>query len=296
MILPPWALLALGAALMWGCINIFDKIIISNYLSWKQMFMFAPAKIIFFLPLLFFFDIHISLSTAIVSVLIGLLNFVSIVFYFFGLRDGEVSRLAPLFCFTPLAVAILSALFLSEIFSMPSYGGIALLLIGASLLSYEKSGERRFNKRVIGFFALSVILFAVYDVLIKYTLRSADPFSVFFFASIGSFFLVSPFFWATENRSEFFSKIKSWKVLSLCFFDGLLVIIAYIFHFFAISSGYVTLVSSLEETQAFFVVIIATILSYLNRDLIKEKFSSFGLVQKIVAVSLMFAGVLLVTT
>ncbi|MFH1450597.1 MAG: GRP family sugar transporter, partial [archaeon] len=215
MIIPAWTTLAIFAAILWACVNVIDKIIITNHLNYKQIFMFSPVKIVLMLPLLFFFDLSISPFLAILAMILGVLSSFSIIFYYQALRQGEVSRLAPLFSFTPLFVGLFSAIFLSEVFTLKSYFGLFLLVLGASLISYEHSKQEKFNKKAIGFLFLSILLFAIFDVFLKHFMGFVSPFAAFFYSFVGSLIFISAVFWITEDKKEFFSKIKNPRLLAL---------------------------------------------------------------------------------
>ena len=172
--------------------------------------------------------------------------------------------------------------------------GVFLLVGGAILVSYEKSEKTKFNKWPIIFFLLSTFLYASMNVITKYFLGYIDPYSFFFFYFVGSSVFIPLVFWITEDKKQFFSKINSRKILTLLIADSTIPFIAFLFHFIALSIGFVTIVSALEELQAFFVLIIVTILTALFSKVVKEKTSVFIFLQKLIAIILLFAGVLLI--
>jgi len=294
MTLPVWAILALSASVFWASISILDKILISNYMNYRQLFMASPIRLLFLIPFLLFFDLSIDPIIALIAFIVGGASAFSIIFYYLALKDGEVSRLAPLFCFTPLFVALFSAIFLSEIFTVTSYAGILLLILGAFLISYRHEKKEKFNKRAIGLLFLSLFLFSLFNILLKYALGFVDLLSMYFFYSVGAVVFAPVYFWIREDKKEFFSKFKQPRILFLLFLSSALVFTSYILHFLAVSSGFVTFVSALEEIQAFFVIIIAAVVSLLNKNLIKEKFSFLTFIQKLVAVSLLVGGVIII--
>jgi len=293
MIIPLWAILALSSSIFWAICNILDKIIITDYMNYKQILMFSPFKLILAIPMFFLFDLVFSWVSLLVFIGGGLAGF-SVIFYYLGLKGGEVTRLAPLFCTTPLMVAILSAIFLSEVLPVSSYFGVFLLVAGAILISYERSGKEKFNKKPIMFFLLSTFLYAIMNILTKYFLGYIDPFSFFFFYFVGSSIFLPAFFWITEDKKQFFEKIKVRKILTLLILLSTIPFIGFLLHFMALSIGFVTLVTALEEMQAFFVLIIVTLSTIFFSKVVREKTSPLIFLQKFVAIAILFAGVLII--
>lgn len=294
MIIPMWALLALIAAVSWSALNVIDKILISNHMSYQQILMTGPFEMLMLLPFLFFFKISMPLSLVPVVFVASLVAFLSIVAYYEGLKLGEVSRLAPLFTLSPMFVAVLSAIFLSEIFAPIKYFGIFLLILGGMLISFEHSAKKKFNLKAVLLFILSMVLFAVFAVTTKVILPQTTPFSIFFVSAIFMRIFFPAYYWATQDRADFFRKIWHWKPAVLLFVSIILVISSYLLHIYAISIGFVTLVSALEEVQAFFVLVIVSLLAHFSKTTLRESFSWVTFTQKVIAVCLMFGGVILI--
>jgi uncharacterized membrane protein len=290
---PLWAIFALSAAIFWAVTNIIDKIIVTDHLSYKQIFMFAPFKLVLAIPMFFLFDLTFSWLSFVVFLGGGLAGF-SVIFYYLGLREGEVTRLTPLFATTPVITALLSAIFLSEILPVSSYFGVIFLVGGAILISYEKSRKEKFNKKPIAFFLLSIFLYAIMNIITKYFLGYIDSYSFFFFYFIGSSLFLPLVFCITEDKQEFFAKIKTRKILTLLIFSSILPFLGFIFHFMSLSIGFVTLVSALEEIQAFFVLVIVTVITAFSTKIVKEKTSGFIFLQKLIAIALLLVGVFII--
>jgi len=295
MAFPLWAIFALLAAVFWGASNILDKILLSKGVSYENIILAFPIAFPLILPLLFFFDISISWQMALFVTISSAIYSVGLVFYFIGLKQGEVSRLIPLFSITPIFVAVLSAIFLGEIFPSSIYFGILLIVFGAVLVSYEPSGKKKFNTRAISFFILSTLIFSAEMVLLKYLLNFVDYFSLFFFFIVGISLIFPLFFWVKADKPAFFKILKDTKILSLLLLSRITGGIGSLLNIAALSIGFVTIVTSLEETQPFFVLVFASIVAYFFKGIIQEEFTWKNVLQKLVAIALLFAGVLIVT-
>lgn len=293
MIIPSWALISLGSAFTLAIMSISDKVLLTKYLTYKQMLFFGPFRLVLFLPCFFFLKINLSLQVLALTFLLAVMILFSSVFYFLGLKNSEVSRIVPLYSATPLVTALISAVFLSEIFKPMVYLGVIFIVLGTVLISYEHSAKIKFNKKAIALILISVLFSAFYNVISKYSLGFADVLSVFFLA-FGFVSVLYGFTWFTEDWQATLGKIRSKPVALLLCTSFLLPLLSNWLFIWAVSLGSATQASALTETYSFFVLIIAAIIAYFNKEAIKEKFSIFSFAQKFVAIALLFAGVLLI--
>ncbi|PIU98265.1 hypothetical protein COS61_02340, partial [Candidatus Wolfebacteria bacterium CG03_land_8_20_14_0_80_40_12] len=85
------------------------------------------------------------------------------------------------------------------------------------------------------------------------------------------------------------------KVIGVISLAEILNLVGKVFITIAIATGYVTLVNALSSVQPFFVLLFAVILSIFYPSIIKEELNKPIIVQKLVAIILMFIGAILTT-
>jgi len=292
MAFPFWAVLALAAAAVWAVGNVIDKVLLDKYLNPRQFIFLLPIRVLFVLPLLFFFKLNISMQYVGFVLLGSAALGCGLVLYLLALNHGEVTRLVPLFNISPIIIASLSALFLSEVFPSGIYLGMLLVIAGAALISYDPSAKGKFNIRSIILLLLSIMTFSSGTVAAKYLLGVVDPFSLFFLFIIGSSLIPAIFFCMSADRKSL-RKINK-KAVLLVSLSILLGLGGYVFHLLALTVGFATMISTMEETQPFFVLIIVLFLSFFFKNAIKEKISTHTIIQKLIAIALLFAGVLII--
>ncbi len=291
-----WIILTIIAVLFWSISNTLDKFIFSKFLL-KPI---IPLTILAFIGLTLSFFIYLihgfstlSLFNTILALICGILYTINILLYYFAVKIEEVSRVVPLYYLSLIFVLIFATIFLNEIFTLAKYLGIFLLLISAIIISSKNILEFKLSK---AFWLMSVgsIALAANVVITKYLLNFADYWTVFSYIRIGVFISALPIFYpACKNLFQIFKENKP-TIISLISISELSGLVGVLFIIKASAIGPVTLVSALSSTQPFFVLIIASILSIYFPKIIKEELGKF-LVIKIIAIILMFIGVILIT-
>ena len=151
--------LALLAGLLWAGGNVIDKTVVSKYV--KNPFEILPLMgIVIFLSgfLVTIFNQN-SLTTGIILRLagLGLIIYISFIFFYFALKNEEVSRVIPFLGLAPALMALLEWLIFGTKLSSWQYGGIASVVLGALFLTWRPSAQRIHPKGII--FALFSTLF-----------------------------------------------------------------------------------------------------------------------------------------
>lgn len=288
-------MLTLLAQLVWGVGNVVDKYNLTKWIKQPMVallgfgFFGAVASILVFV---FRGFSHISIGLLILALALGLIYAIANYYYFTAIKAEEVSRVIPLFYLDPLVIAVLSAVFLGEVFSLAKYAGVVLLVLGAILISYKKSLGFKFSKGAL--VALTAMMFyAVYDLLLKFLVGRADPWTVFAYVRLGTFLSLLPLFFV--YRRPVLALAKQAKGLAAVTLSNILGFLGILFFTLAISTGYVTLAASLSALQPLTVLLITVGLSILYPSFFKEEQNKKVFAQKLLAVILMIIGALLVT-
>lgn len=291
-----WIILAILASLCWAVVSTVDKYILTKWIR-KPIIPVITLGIIGLITTLIVYIIHgfsyLSYLNIFLCFIAGIFYILMAVFYFMALKIEEVSRIIPMFYLFPLFVLLLATIFLGEIFTPLKYLGIFLLVIGAILVS-----SKDFRKISLGkafwLMVLATISIAISHVLMKYVLNFADYWTVFSYIRIGAAFALIPIVYF--YLPEFLTTIKRYgkKVIGLMSINETFSLTGTILITIATAIGYVTLVSALSSLQSFFVLLIAVFLSIFYPRILKEEIEKSTVALKIMAITIMFIGVMLV--
>ena len=216
-----------------------------------------------------------------------------VLFYFKAVKIEEVSRVVPLFKLSPLFILIFATIFLGEVFTPITYIGILLLVSGAFLISSRNLSSFKLEKP-FWFMILSVLFLTFNQIITKYLLGYADFWTIFSWTRIGTFLATIPILMVYFPQfRDVFSKHGN-KAVSVITFSQILSLLGIFFITIAVSDGYVTLANALSSTQPIFVLIFATIIGLFYPKFIKEEVSKKQVLQKFIAIILLFIGVILI--
>jgi len=292
-----WVILSILAALFWSVVNMVDKYVVTKW--FKQplvpvimlgIFGLIASLLVYFISGFAF----LSCSNIILALLAGIFYVLMSVFYFKALKIEEVSRIIPLFHLSPFFILVLATIFLGEVFTPIKYLGIFLLVIGAILVSSKNRLKLSFGK-AFGWMMLSVTSSSISSILTKYLLDFADYWTIFAYLRIGAAIGAIPI--AYIYFPELINTVRRHgkKVVTILSANEILNLFAVLFITIATSIGYVTLVHTLSSIQPFFVLVFAVILSIFYPSILKEEIGKSVILLKILAIILMFIGVVLIT-
>src|SRR3989338_5540414 len=135
-----WVVFAILSALLFAVVNVVDKYVLDKFVKNPLVptSIFAFVNLLSGLFLYFYLQLPIiPIQSAFLAFLGGALTLLAILLYFHALKIEDISRIIPLFFISPLFVAILSAIFLGELFGPYIYLGVVLLVAGAILISSD---------------------------------------------------------------------------------------------------------------------------------------------------------------
>lgn len=138
-----WQFWAVLSAIFAACTAIFAKVGVENVGSDYATFIRTVVILLALIAVLlatgqFQSPASVSRKTYFFLVLSGLATGASWVCYFRALKLGEAAKVAPIDKLSVILVAIFGVLFLGEKLSLPNWAGIALIAIGAILVSFGR--------------------------------------------------------------------------------------------------------------------------------------------------------------
>ena len=292
-----WVLFSILATLVWAIVNTVDKYVLTKLVR-KPVILLMILGIIgliaSFLVYLFHGFSYLSYFNISLALVAGILYIIGILFYFKAVKIEEISRVIPLLYLSPLFVSILAAIFLGEIFTPIKYLGIFLLIIGAIFISSKNSIKISFGK-AFWFMVLASLVFSVNAVITKYLLGFVDFWTIFSYIRIGAFFALIPIFFFSFKDLIFAVRRYGKKAIIVISLNEILALVGVILITIAMERGYVTLVNAISSIQPFFVLLIAVILSIFYPKILKEEIGKSTVLLKLIAITLMFVGVILIT-
>lgn len=292
-----WAFYSVFAALIFAASNIIDKYVISKMVKNPL----TPVMISCVMGLvasgLIYFFVGFS-SLTFVNILwafaAGILYIVTIIFYFKAVNIDEISRVVPLFYFSSIFVLILAAIFLTEIFTPIKYLGIFLLVFGAIVISSKDILKIKLGKS-FWLMILAALSIAASSIVVKYLLNFADFWTIFGYERLGEVFALIPILYFTFSDVSLSTKKFGVKSIGLMALSETIGLIGLLLVTIGTSIGYVTLVNALTSVQPLFVLLLAVILSIFSPKILKEEIGRSALLQKIIAIIIMFVGLYLIT-
>ncbi len=291
-----WVLFSIAAALIWAVTNIIDKYVLVKWVKNP----IVPAIILGIVGVLTTIIIYLlqgfqplsSLNIAL-ALFSGIPLMLITVFYFKAAKIEEISRVVPLFYLAPLFILILGAIFLGEVFKPLQYLGIFLLIIGAITISTKNFKKIRITKASL-LMTLAALMISIWAIITKHLLNYADFWTIFSYTRIGTIFILIPMLCFSYPDLVSTTKKHGRKAISIIFLNQSLVIIGSILITVATAIGYVTLVNALVSVQAFFVLLFTIILGISYPKILKEDIKKSIIITKLIAIVLMFTGVLLI--
>ncbi len=291
-----WVLFSILAALCWAIVSIIDKYVFSKWVSNPLI----PVTIFCALGLLSSFFIfsfrgfyELSYQNIFLCFLAGAFFILASVLYFKAVKIEEISRVVPLYYLTPLFTSVFAVFFLDEIFAPIKYLGIFLLVIGAVLISLRSLTDLRPGNALL-LMILASIFYSLSAIATKYLLSFADFWTIFAYIRLLLIFALVPMLYFCFRDLVETVKKHGKKVIVAISLAEALTLIGTLLITIAMSIGSVTLVNALSSIQPFIVLLFAVILSVFFPKILKEEINKQVIFLKILAIALMFVGVILI--
>lgn len=291
-----WIYLSILAALIWSVVNIFDKYIISKLVE-KPIVPVIVMGTIGLIASAAIFIIRgfqpLSVVNILLAIVAGIFYVLMTFLYFHAIKIEELSKVIPLFYLTPLFILIIAAFFLGEIFTPLKYLGIILLVVGAMLISLTKLSFS-FGK-AFWLMVLASIVMAINQVITKYLLGFSDFWTIFGYIRIGAFAALVPSIIMNIESFKSIYRKQGLKPFGFITTSESLNMLGVLFITLAAATGFITLVNALSSVQPFFVLLLTVIISIFYSQILKEEIGKSIVTRKVVAIVIMFVGVILIS-
>ena len=297
-----WMLFALLTPVLWALGDVAEKFQLDRvFKHWLSYFTFAYlAWSVIVLAIFLAKPIAIDTTHIVMALASGLLNTVGTVFYLKAASKEEASRVVPLAYMSVVFVAVLSYVFLGEAFGLLTYAGMAMLIIGAALMSYRKTdGKLLPVTPVLGMIMLSALMNASSHIIDKSFLGNYDYWTLLFWSYFGGLAVVAWFMLDKRNhvhlpRLNDFTGRR--KVLVLVVSTILVYFVADLAWLVAVSNAPVSIVAALSTTEPLFVLVLAVASSVFTPKLLKEEIGRSKIALKLLAIALIALGAFIVAS
>jgi len=290
-----WLLFALAYPLLYAFVNVLDKFLlanrIKNYYSYAVITggIWLTAAIIILLIVGFPQMTTKVLFFAILSgILYGLMAWV----YYHMITHAEVSRVVGMAYLSVAVTAIFSYIFLKETLPMFKYVAILLAIIGTIILGIEKTPKKiRFN-HVFKLLLLYVFIMGIIGVMEKYILNYITSWELFALLNIVTgIVLLLPVF-RKQIREDLPNTAKN--IIPIIIIQ-IISITAYAAYLKAASLQKISIIFSIGTLQPVYVFVVMLLLSIFTPHLLKEIITPKAIIQKIIGIGLVVAGVVVLS-
>lgn len=294
-----WIFLSLLAPLFWASSNFVDKYILGKYTKGIFDFVFFSTitSWVFFAAIFLFAGTPEINIYSLIPIATGMILIYSYGFYGKALELGDTSSLVILFKLIPVVTVILAFAFLGQTLSSNELLGFVIVLVGATIVSFEKS--KGIFIKGFGMILIAILMWSVMTLFIDYGLTKMSFWDYFMLDNLGSALAGLTMFIIPSIRKQVIEGIKtattkkyiwfSWNNV-LDFFGQMSIKKALAI---APSAGLVTVVM---QVQSFYAILFGILLTLFIPHIIKEDISASTLIKKFVGAVIMFSGVYILLT
>ncbi len=293
-----WIILSLASAFAFGVVSILDKVILMRYISSARtltvmvgLLQIALSIIVWpFTPVLSY-----SFDLSAIAFVSGLMWGVSLVTMFWAMSTQDVSRVIPVASTSPVFVAIMAMVFLSEDLSIIHWVAIVVTVAGAAFISLNAAGGQSRRVSLDSIFLLLLlgsIAFGGGQFLSKVVLDEMDIWSLYVLrgAGFGTTCLVLMFRPAVlSDMRRALSNMETMVVFLTA--EGAVVFAGVTLSLWAIALGPVSLTVTLMSTRPLFVFVMSVLVSSSVWRLLDEPLDRKTLANKLVSTTMIVAGI-----
>ncbi|MFH1511416.1 MAG: EamA family transporter [Candidatus Woesearchaeota archaeon] len=293
-----YVLLTIIGTTLLSIIYIIDKYVISStsMKPWSFAILVSMLECSIFLAVPFFGLQVPDIRVIVFSLVVGASFILSVAAYGKAMLLDDASRVVPLLQLSPIFVFMLSFIFLGERLALPVILGVFFLIVGAFVISTERTKGVFRLRPALYFAAMNSVVVAAATVCQKYLLSDMPPFDLLVWMRIGSLVPALLLLLVPTIRRDTYSVWQSMrKPKQLVFFSNeALTVIALIVIIQALSIAPASVISALWGFQLVTMFLFTILITVFLPKIISEDLSKKVLLQKGIAIAIMFVGLWLV--
>jgi drug/metabolite transporter (DMT)-like permease len=294
-----WLIVILSSYFLLAAVHLVDKYLLGERIPSSKVYTFYIQLSGIFVLVLVPFGFLVVLKTAdiILALIAGVFHTLAMFVLLTGLKNFEASRIIP-------AIGAFLPLFTFSFILIYGGGSLAfldiiiflLLLLGAFLITWQRKKAISFKALKIS--ALAAFLFALYFILIKFVYLSQPFISGLIWIRVGAALAALCFLFFREVREDLFKgpKIAQKKNWAIVLPNQAVGGVAAVLQNWAIALApfvYLGIINALEGIKYVFLLIFAILVSLKFPNILKEEISKEVVLQKIIAILFIGAGLAL---
>lgn len=296
-----WLLITISAYFFLAIVSLFDRYFLAGSIPNPKVYTFYVG-IMWFLICLILLPFGIDLPKSdfiILGIATGIIRILAVLFLAKSIVKSEISRVVPAIGgFVPIFSFLLFFFYFpkEEILNLAQVGAFILLLAGSVLISFKRLNKEFLSIKILKYPITSAFLFAFAFFLTKILFLKTDFLSGFFLILVGGGVGALSFLISSPIRKLIFSQRPNQKISVLFLLGQICAGLGSGLQYFAIFLArpfQVPLVNALEGIRHVFLLSFIFILAIWRPNLLKEEMRGLILVQKIFAILLIGAGLIL---
>ena len=295
-----WEFFALSTAFAWAIVTILDKVLLERYILSRNTYLILHGMI-GLIPvmgmLLVGRDLRYDpLSMLALALLSGILESIFVFFYYKALQIADASVVAIFLQGVPVITMVISLVFFHENFSLLTYFGIVIIIVGTVLATLAGSpGRHRVEWKAIWAVLPALFAISISYSLQSYTLRIINVDTLFATARIGQWLVGLMLLSVPVVRNEFIgitTKLNRTLLLTTISIGLLNLLGVYLLNE-AYSLGPLALVTTLASVQPILVLLIVSAVNSIRPQTIPDEGSQKFFLPRAIATALVIVGVFL---
>lgn len=294
-----WFLIALIAPFLWALVNHADKYLLSKYFKADgvgPLMIFSTFFGLIVLPFAAWMDPQVlALPFKDVGILVvaGLCSALFILLYLHALQDDETSVVVPFWQTIPIFGYILGFFIFKETLSTQQLIAGGVIILGAVVLSLDVGSGFKIKWKIAGLMLGSSFVYALYEALFRFVALENSFWASVFWEHVGLIlFGLFLFVFFKNTREGFMTVIRSnsGPIIALNLTSEFLTIVGNLILNYALLLAPLALVLLVGGYQPIFVFGIGILLTLFLPKIAEEKINGKHLIQKILAIAIIFAG------
>jgi len=295
-----WLIFAFAGPVLWAVSMHIDKYLVERYFKEGNvavLMVFTALIGALTMPMVWFFRPDVILLppvSAALIVLSGILYMGAIFFYLQALQTEEASTVAPFFQASGIFGLLLGYLFLGEKLSLLQVLGVVSIVAGSVLISLRLGkGAVRVKTRLVVLMLSCALAIALSSFIFKFFAVQDDFWTTVFWSYGGDAVFGVTLLFIAKNRRQLVRMVRAntGAVLSINASNELINLGGSLGAGYALILAPLGVVQAIGSTTMFFVLGIGVVLSFFFPKLGKEETDAGSLMQKIIAIILVAAGV-----
>ena len=298
-----WLIYAFSGPVLWALSTHIDKYLVERYFkhgSVAVLMVFTAIIGALALPFIWLFQpgvVSLDPQSMAVIAVSGILYMGAIYFYLQALQAEEASTVAPFFQAAGIFGLILGYFVLGEKLSILQIIGVLLIIAGSVLLSLRLGqGASRIKTRLVILMLTCALAIALSTLIFKFFAVRDEFWTTTFWNFAGQALFGVILMLIAANRRQFIKMMRAntGAVLSVNGANELINLGGNLGMRYTLLFAPLGIVQAISSTTPFFVLFFGVVLSLFFPSLGREEISFAGLMQKIIATTLVVAGVLLI--